>query len=336
MRDVEKGVLGLSGCDHELVEHAEGSACPGSHVRGEDTDTRHHVRLDESFRRSRRRDWPATPLGILAAMAGQAQPTLSVITPAYNSASFLGETLDSVGALRTDHEHLVMDGGSDDGSVELLEARDDPRLEWVSEPDRGQTHAVNKGLERSRGELIAWLNADDAYLPENVDRCLAELVASPEVDAVFGFMDVVDQDGRPIKQYRCGPFNWLRYLYFGHYMPTPTIIVRRRLLEKAPQLDERYADAADYDFYLRLLRGARVKRFRESLVRFRYHDTSKTASNVGLQQREAMDVRMTYARNQIERALMRGADRVIRARNAVISPWPELDESSRSSGATPR
>src|ERR671924_339357 len=98
--------------------------------------------------------------------------TLSVITPARNMARFLPETLDSVAALRTPHEHIVVDGASDDGTVELLEGREDPHLTWVSEPDSGQTEAVNKGLRLARGDLLAWVNPDEAYVPGAIDRAL--------------------------------------------------------------------------------------------------------------------------------------------------------------------
>src|SRR3954469_1493201 len=111
---------------------------------------------------------------------------LSVITPTRNMANFLSETLDSVAALRTPHEHVVIDGASDDGTVELLEGREDPHLTWISEPDSGQTNAVNKGLRIASGDLLAWVNADDAYIPEAVDRAINDLVIKPEVGAIFG------------------------------------------------------------------------------------------------------------------------------------------------------
>jgi len=119
---------------------------------------------------------------------------LSVVTPVFNSARFLAETLDSVARLTVSHEHIVLDGGSTDGTVQLLEARGDPRLTWVSEPDRGQTHAVNKGFERAQGELLGWLNGDDEYVSEAVDRAVSDLLAHPEV-AVYGGMDITDEDG---------------------------------------------------------------------------------------------------------------------------------------------
>jgi len=251
-------------------------------------------------------------------------PTLSVVTPSYNSARFIEETLDSVAALSVPHEHIVIDGGSDDGTVEILESRGDDSLVWISEPDRGQTNAVNKGLERTRGELIAWINADDAYVPPAVDRTVRGLQKDPSIDAIFGFMDIVDENGEFQRQYRCGRWSWRRYLYFGHYIPTVTVIFRRALLAHAPRLDERYADAADYDFYLRLLRGAKVARTRRSLVRFRYHAASKTASGLGVQVHESMDIRLRYARNKPERQLMKAAARLVTARNLISSPWPDV------------
>lgn len=255
-----------------------------------------------------------------------ASPTLSVITPSFNSARFLGETIDSVAALRTPHEHIVVDGGSSDETMRLLAESGVPGLSWESEPDRGQTHAVNKGLARARGELLAWLNADDAYVPEYVDTAVGTLLADPTADAVFGFMDIVDEEGRLMKRYRCLPFSWRRYLYFGDYLPTPTVIFRRSLLVQAPRLDERYADAADIDFYLRLLRGAKVRRLRRPLVRFRYHAASKTGSNVSLQQREALEIRVGHAHNATERWMIRALERAKGIRRSMISHWPELPQ----------
>jgi glycosyltransferase involved in cell wall biosynthesis len=253
----------------------------------------------------------------------ESDPVLSVITPSMNSAEFIEETLDSVAVLRTPHEHIVIDGGSTDSTVELLKSRDDPSLIWVSEADRGQTHAVNKGLRLARGELLAWLNADDAYVSDNLDSAVHLLAENPNADAVWGFMDIVDADGERQRQYRSGSFSWWRYLYVGGHIPTPTIVFRRSLLDRAPQLDERYQDSADYDFYLRLLRHRDVVRLRRPLVRFRYHHGSKTASNIGLQQREALDIRLRYARNILERRAMVAIYHAVRLRNRIVRPWPE-------------
>jgi glycosyltransferase involved in cell wall biosynthesis len=235
---------------------------------------------------------------------------------------FIGETLASVRALAIPHEHIVIDGGSSDGTAELLESVNDPDLVWVSEPDRGQTHAVNKGLDRARGEYVGWLNADDVYVRDTVVDAVAYLDAHPETAAVFGTVDVVDADGRLLRRYRPGDFDWRRYLYVGDYVPTPTIIFRRSLIEGGARLDERWVDAADYDFYLRLLKGRPVHRMEEPLVQFRYYADSKTARNPVLQREEALAIRLLWAASAQQATAMRAIDRVKRALYRLVSPLP--------------
>jgi glycosyltransferase involved in cell wall biosynthesis len=251
-------------------------------------------------------------------------PSISVVTPVFNSVRFLEATLDSVARLTVAHEHIVVDGGSTDGTVRLLEARQDPCLTWVSEPDRGQTHAVNKGFERAQGELIGWLNGDDEYVSDAVDKAVSHLLAHPELDAVFGSMTITDEEGVVRREYLPAEFSWRRYLYLGDYLTTPTIIFRHRLLETVDPLDERYVDAADYDFYLRLFEHARVERRPEALVRFRYHPESKTARDAFRGQREALQIRLKWARGPHERLLMGAIDRLKRLLLPRISAWPRM------------
>src|SRR3954468_5573330 len=247
---------------------------------------------------------------------------LSVITPARNMARFLPETLDSVAALRTPHEHIVVDGDSDDGTVELLESRTDPNLKGVSESDSGQTEAGNEGLRVARGDMLAWVDADDAYIPAAADRALDHLLAHPDVSAIFGAVNYIDQDGEVFRTLVPPRFDWRRYLYFGAFVTTPTIIWRRELMEQAPSLNEGYVDAADYDFYLRLLRGARVDLIEEPVLDFRYHPTSKTTTDVWVQLNEAMEIRLGWARSPIQRGIMRGYEGARRAILPRISSWP--------------
>ena len=252
------------------------------------------------------------------------QPALSVVTPVFNSARYLPQTLASVARLTVPHEHIVLDGGSTDGTVELLESRDDPHLQWVSEPDRGQTHAVNKGFSRAKGELLGWLNGDDEYVADAVDRAVACLQNEPGIDAVYGSMEITDEDGNTRRVYRPWPFNWRLYLFIGDYVTTPTIIFRRKLLENVGLLDETYVDAADYDFYLRLLRHARVERLPEPLVRFRYHAESKTGRDYIRGAREALEIRLKWARGPRDRLLMTNLHRLKHSVLPRISRWPRM------------
>jgi glycosyltransferase involved in cell wall biosynthesis len=248
--------------------------------------------------------------------------TLSVITPVFNSACYLEQLLDSVATLEIPYEHLVIDGASTDGTVELLKSRDDPNLTWVSEPDRGQAHAVNKGFAAASGDYINWINGDNAYLPGVIERACGLLDGQPEAAAVIGGIWIIDEHGHKRRLYVPGRYSWQRYLFFGDYIPTESIVFRRELLESVGHLDERFRDAADYDFYLRLLHRRRVVQLPEPMILYRYHAASKTGSNPWLQQGEHRVIRARWARGPRDRAIMTGFDRLKRAVLPRISPWP--------------
>ena len=132
-------------------------------------------------------------------------PLVTVVTPSYNQARFIRETIESV--LKQDYpriEYLVIDGGSTDESVSILREYSD-HLRWVSEPDRGQAHAINKGWRQARGCILAYLNADDLYMPGAVAQAVAALVAHPEAAAVYGEGYHVDKEGRILSGIRPSP-----------------------------------------------------------------------------------------------------------------------------------
>jgi glycosyltransferase involved in cell wall biosynthesis len=249
---------------------------------------------------------------------------LSVITPTFNPGRYLAYALDSVAQLACDHEHLVVDGASTDGTVDLLRERRDNALKWISEPDRGQTDAVNKGLERACGDLLIWINGDDEVVPDGIDAAVAHLSAHPACQAVYGGLDFTDADGTLRRSYRPAAWSFRRYLFLGDYVPTPTIVFRRSRAEAVGRLDERWVDAADYDFYLRLMHGVRVDRLQRAHVRFRYHPSSKSARDVWKQQNEALEIRLRWARNASDRAVMIGFDRLKRAILPALTRgrWP--------------
>ena len=125
---------------------------------------------------------------------------ISVITPSFNQCEFLRQTLASVLGQQGEFqlEHLVIDGQSTDGSVDLLKSITDPRVQWTSEPDSGQSDAINRGLRQASGDIIGWLNSDDLYLP----GALAEIVAAfsnPAVQWVIGRYQIIDEAGKPIR-----------------------------------------------------------------------------------------------------------------------------------------
>jgi glycosyltransferase involved in cell wall biosynthesis len=230
-----------------------------------------------------------------------------------------------VAALGVDHEHVVVDGGSTDGTVERLRDSEDPRLRWVSEPDRGQTDAVNKGLEMARGEFLMWVNGDDELVPDGVAAAVDHLDRNRDCQVVYGGLDFIDASGELRRPYRPAGWSWQRYLLLGDYVPTPTFIFRADRWRAVGPLHERWVDAADYDFYLRLTHDVRVDRMPGAHVRFRWHDASKSATDVWTQQDEAQQIRLQWSRGSLDRAVMVGFDRSKRALLPALTRgrWPE-------------
>lgn len=200
-------------------------------------------------------------------------PQLSLITACYNSAATLPDTLASVRAQRdVDLEYRVIDGGSRDGTVELLQQNGDRISHWISEPDGGIYYALNKGLSLATGEVIGFLHADDVFADERVLARVAKAFADPAVEACYGDLVYVSRDdpGRVIRYWRAGAYR-PALLRRGWMPPHPTLYVRRRLYQQHGGFDTRYRIAADYDCMLRLLSRleGRVVYIPEVLVRMR-------------------------------------------------------------------
>ncbi len=206
----------------------------------------------------------------------------SIVTPSFRQAAFLPECLASVrtaAARATGHEveHLVLDGGSEDGTVEILRKAED--VQWVSEPDRGQTHAINKGLARSRGEVLAYLCSDDLYEPDSLRLVAGVFAARPEVDVVYG--DYYFLEGRSGWKRRkvAGPFSPER-LDAGNFLSQPAVWWRRRVYERFGGFDESLRYCMDHEYWLRIARGTRWHYLAEPLATARLHGGSKTGSQL--------------------------------------------------------
>jgi glycosyltransferase involved in cell wall biosynthesis len=197
-------------------------------------------------------------------------PLLTVVTPCLNAASTLPDALASVPA-SGEIEHVVVDGGSTDGTVELLEAA--PEVRFVSEPDRGLSDAMNKGVAMARGEYIGWLNADDYYLPGALDRVLSALRRRPVW--LTAPCLIVDGSGNEIRRgvTRYKRFFLRRYgrrsLLVQNYVAAPSTFVRRSDLLDVGGFDERFNYSMDYDLWLRLARLADPLVLDEPVAAFR-------------------------------------------------------------------
>ncbi|WP_068397073.1 glycosyltransferase family 2 protein, partial [Kribbia dieselivorans] len=202
-------------------------------------------------------------------------PTISVLTPSYGYAQFLPTALASVRSNVIHAEHVVMDGGSTDGSVEILQASD---AVWRSEPDRGQSDALNKALAAATGDIVGWLNADDFYLPGVLDLVAQEFDRHPDTHVLYGDTALVDGDGRVqrlLKAYRPAVHTTLRWRG-PSYLSTSTFF-RRDLLGVDP-FDPDMRMIMDWDLFLRLHAqpGVRFRHVPVPMAGFRFHEAQVT------------------------------------------------------------
>jgi glycosyltransferase involved in cell wall biosynthesis len=210
-------------------------------------------------------------------------PCVDIVIPSMNQRDFLAPTLDSVLNQTGDFALTchVVDGGSTDGSVELLRDRSDPRLVWTSAPDAGQADAVNRGVARGTGEVIGWLNSDDLYLPGAVAAAVAAF-ADPAVQWVVGRCTIIDEAGDVIRPAITRYKNRLldrftpRRLLRQNCIPQPAVFWRRSFGTTAGPLDPSLHFTMDYDLWLRMVRLAPPKILHQTVAAFRVHGHSKT------------------------------------------------------------
>lgn len=201
---------------------------------------------------------------------------ISVITATYNCAKTLRTTLESLAAqTHSDIEHLVMDGGSADDTMDLVKGWTAHQLIWESCKDKGIYDALNKGIAKASGEIIGFLHADDVLQDSRVLEKIATAFEDPAVQAVYGDLVYVAQEDltKVIRTWRSAPFH-VRLLRLGWMPPHPTFYARRSLYERLGGFDLQYRIAADYDNMLRLLSdgngmGINAAYIPEILVRMR-------------------------------------------------------------------
>jgi glycosyltransferase involved in cell wall biosynthesis len=217
-------------------------------------------------------------------------PLISIVTPSFNQASFISEAVESVRLQNYPNlEHLIMDGSSTDGTVEILSrlAAEEKysHLKWLSEPDEGQSAALNKGFGQAHGEIIGWLNSDDRYRAGCFERVVQAFESNCDVDILYGDYTIVDKVGKVISLRPEIEFS--SFILFHHhvsYIPTTATFFRRRIFEEGNLLKENLHYAMDYELFVRLAaRGYRFKHLPAILADFRLQSTSKTCSAPHLQ-----------------------------------------------------
>lgn len=218
-------------------------------------------------------------------------PRISIVTPSFRQGAYIERTIASVlDQGYPNLEYFVQDGGSEDGTREILERCSDRLAGWDSRPDDGQSQAINRGFAHTTGEIMAWLNSDDILLPGAL-ACVAEFFERhPEVDVVYGHRVLIDEDGREIGRWVMPPHDDA-VLSWADYVPQETLFWRRRIWERAGgKVDESFRFAMDWDLLLRFRdAGARFARIPRFLGGFRVHSRQKTSAGISSVGFEEMD-----------------------------------------------
>jgi GT2 family glycosyltransferase len=205
-------------------------------------------------------------------------PLVSIVTPSLNQGKFIEESILSV--LGQDYpriEYLVVDGGSTDRTLDVL-GRFDGSLRWISEPDRGQAAAINKGFRLASGELLGWLNSDDTYEAHAVSTAVEHLRGHPDDALVYGDATHVDADGKEIGPCAyVGPADLDRLVHESDYIVQPAAFFRRSAFEAVGGLDESLHWGMDYDLWLKIARRYPIAYVPRKLARYRQTGENKTA-----------------------------------------------------------
>jgi glycosyltransferase involved in cell wall biosynthesis len=237
-------------------------------------------------------------------MSSRECPTVSIVTPVLNQGQFIEQAIQSVrGQEYSNLEHIVVDGGSSDSTLSILERYEGTyNMRWISEPDNGMYQAINKGMRKAKGEIFAYLNADDLYLPWTLRTVVEEFQRKPSADLVYGDMVNMAMNG----QYASIIFNppkralrtHLRFLSLAQ----PVVFWRRRVFESLEGFDESLQIASDYDFWLNAASRFRFEKVDEILAIFRFHSDSKSLRSMAdLKEETALVTARYHGQNSTRR-----------------------------------
>lgn len=204
-------------------------------------------------------------------------PLVSIVTPSFNQARYLEATMRSV--LDQDYsriEYIVIDGGSTDGSEEIIRRYAERLNYWVSEPDDGQTDAINKGFNRAQGDILAWLNSDDVYRPGAIAEAVMYMGDHPEVGMVYGDADYIDDTGQVIGRFPAARTDYKRLRGGYVHIPQQTAFFRARLWQMVGPLDPSFYFAMDYDLWVRIAAISPIRYHPRTWAAFRLHGDAKS------------------------------------------------------------
>lgn len=204
-------------------------------------------------------------------------PLVSIITPSFNQGKYIEETLLSIqNQTYKNIEHIIVDAGSTDQTIAILK-KNSSYISWISEPDKGQSDAINKGIRRSHGEILAYLNSDDLYLPYTVSTVVNFFISHPDVDLIYGDIIHVDELSCVTEIIQTGMINPEDFLTCQVYLPQPSVFFRRTVIDKVGCFDESLHLTMDMEYWARALLAVRVMYISKPLAKARFHRETKSS-----------------------------------------------------------
>ena len=205
-------------------------------------------------------------------------PEISVITPSFNQGAFLERTIKSVLDQNYPNlQYMIIDGGSTDDSVSIIKTYESKLAYWVSEPDRGQADAINKGLRRATGEWVAWQNSDDIYYPGVFHQLAKTAGLHPDVDLIIGNLMLIDATDHPLRDLHYVRPTYNSLVAEGMVLANQAAFWRRSLHDRIGYLDEAKNYSLDYEWFLRLMKACKARHVNRIWGGFRIHNMSKTS-----------------------------------------------------------
>lgn len=234
---------------------------------------------------------------------------VSIVTPSYNQARYLEQTIQSV--LQQDYPHIeyiVMDGASSDGSVEIIKKYAGQLTYWESQQDLGQADAINKGFARATGDIVAWLNSDDYYLPGIISKVVQVFEENPDVVLIYGNMLAVDENGATFNTLTYRPLTFEDLLCF-HIIGQPAVFMRRSALQKTKGLDPTFHFLLDHLLWIQIAKQGKILHVDQTWSAARYHAEAKNVAKAAEFGREAFRILETIAQDKDLAATLLRIDR---------------------------
>ncbi len=242
---------------------------------------------------------------------------ISIVTPSFNQAQYIKQTIESVLSQQTDFEieYIIIDGGSTDGSIDIIRSYESKLSYWVSEPDKGQSDAIAKGLARATGDVLAWLNSDDVLAVDAVDIALKYLIKYPSVGMVYGNRLALNENGQVLYRKRMLPIG-ANSVYVSMIVGQESCFWRRELYEKVGGVNPKRNFSMDYELFSSFAKVTKLSYCSKLWGAFRIHEESRTVTEYETMGRE--DV------NEVQQTIWG------RFEHAIIPPFASSPCSSKT------